>query len=173
MSEQNTLTTKRLQLDWLTMDDAPLMLSIWNDPAFMRNVGDRGVRDLSEARESMRDTVMKLYADEGYGPYRLKHLKDGKALGICGLFKRGNLMEPDIGFALLPSFYRRGYAGEAARAVLEHARTKLNLSTISAIVDPRNRPSIRLLENLGFCHSGDYQLPGDKQRLNYYLLSFD
>ncbi len=38
------LEAERLWLRRVTLEDADLMLAIWNDPAFVRNVGDRGVR---------------------------------------------------------------------------------------------------------------------------------
>ena len=44
------LHTERLELRWLTPDDAAMMLAIWNDPAFLRYVGDRGVRTVEQAR---------------------------------------------------------------------------------------------------------------------------
>ena len=52
---------------------------------------------------------------------------DDRRIGICGLFKRDNLEHPDIGFGVLPDFCTRGFAGEAAFAVLAHARDDLHL----------------------------------------------
>jgi len=149
------------------------MLSIWTDPAFMRNVGDRGVRNLEQAQEAMAAGLMKLYSNCGYGPFLLSRASDGAHLGICGLFKRDNLPAPDIGFSLLPAFYGQGYALEAAQAVREHARFDLNLPAITAIVDPANGPSIRLLEKLGMHRAGTYSLPGEEQVLHLYELNFD
>ena len=37
------LKTERLELRWLTLDDTPMMFAVWNDPAFVRYVGDRGI----------------------------------------------------------------------------------------------------------------------------------
>ena len=48
------LETERLRLRRVTLDDAEFMLEIWNDPAFVRHVGDRGVRTIEQAREAMR-----------------------------------------------------------------------------------------------------------------------
>jgi RimJ/RimL family protein N-acetyltransferase len=148
------------------------MLAIWNDPAFMQNVGDRCIRDLDQARQAIEDNILSLYTQYGYGPYRLQGLADRSHLGICGLFKRPNLDEPDIGFALLPAYCRQGYASEAATAVLEHAQGPLALASVSAIVNPLNRPSIQLLEQLGFSHAGRYQLPGSEQALLHYRICF-
>ena len=62
------LETERLQLRWMTLDDTPMMLAVWNDPTFMHFVGDRGIRTLDEAEASMEQGPLHLYAEYGYGP---------------------------------------------------------------------------------------------------------
>jgi RimJ/RimL family protein N-acetyltransferase len=56
----------------------------------------------------------------------------------------------DLGFALRPPFWGRGYAFEAASAVLAHARGPLGLRRIVAVTALDNAPSIQLLDKLGF-----------------------
>ena len=75
------LQTERLELRWLTQDDAEMMLAIWNDPAFLRYVGDRGVRTVEQAREALTAGPLRLYADYGYGPFRLALCDDGSYAG--------------------------------------------------------------------------------------------
>ncbi len=103
------LQTERLSLRELTLDDAELMLSVWNDPAFIRHVGDRGIRTVDQAHEAMQNGVLKLYEDYGYGPYRVA-LKDSDiAIGICGLFRRDDLDIPDLGYSTLPNHCGQGF----------------------------------------------------------------
>jgi len=162
------LTTKRLHLRWLTEDDAALMLTIWNDPDFIRHVGDRGIRTETEARQAMHDGILKLYADLGYGPYLVESLDGGSPMGICGLFKRDHLDFPDIGYSLLPEFRGCGYALEAASAVMTHARDQLGLSQLKAIVSQDNAPSVRLLENLGMSFERVLRMPGEDEDVALY-----
>ena len=143
------LETERLRLRWLTLDDAGLMLAIWNDPAFIRHVGDRGIRTLDEARDEMVNGAMQLYEKYGYGPYRVALKDDDTAIGICGLFRRDNLDEPDIGYGILPEYCGKGYAYEASCAVMNHARTDLGLTRLVAIISPDNEASIGLIRKLG------------------------
>lgn len=147
--DRNELTTPRLHLRWMTVDDAGLLLAIWNDPAFMLHVGDRGIRTREQAEVAFREGPETLYRDYGYGPYRVALRDTGEAIGICGLFRREGLPDPDIGFAFLPGFVGRGFGGEAARAVVGHARDTLGLPRLTAIVSPGNAPSIALIEKLG------------------------
>lgn len=162
------LETERLYLRRVTLDDAGLMLAVWNDPAFVRNVGDRGIRTAEQAREAMKSGALKLYEDYGYGPYSMVLKSDGCQIGICGLFKRENLEDPDIGFAVLPDYCSRGYAGEAAFAVVAHARDDLEIRGLTAIVSPANTPSIGLIEKLGLSFDRMITMPGDEGEISLY-----
>ena len=162
------LETARLILRRVTLDDADLLLAIWNDPAFVRNVGDRGVRTVEQAREAIEAGPFKLYADHGYGPYVAALKSEGSRIGICGLFKRDILDHADIGFALLPEHCGKGLAGEAASAVLAHARDDLHLDELTAIVSPGNAASIGLIEKLGLRFSRMIRMPGDEEAICLY-----
>ncbi len=167
------LETDRLCLRRLTLDDADLMLAIWNDPAFVRNVGDRGVRSVEQARDEMQAGAMRLYENFGYGPYAMVRKSDGERMGICGLFKRDNLDHPDIGFAALPDHCGKGYTGEAAEAVVAYARDGLGLTSLTAIVSPGNAPSIGLIEKLGLTFEAMITMPGEDEEICLYSMSLD
>ncbi|MEZ4595248.1 MAG: GNAT family N-acetyltransferase [Chloroflexota bacterium] len=141
--------TTRLELVHLTLDDAPFILELVNDPSWLRFIGDRGIRTLEQAEAYLQTGPMASYPANGFGLYLVQRKADGAQLGMCGLIKRPSLPHPDIGFAYLPQFTGQGYGFEAATAVLHHARHELNLSPILAIVKPDNLPSIKLLEKLG------------------------
>ena len=162
------LETERLQLRWLTLDDAPLMLAIWNDPAFIRHVGDRGIRTVEEARAGMVTGAMQLYEKYGYGPYRVAHKDDDTAIGICGLFRRDSLDEPDIGYGVLPEYCGKGYAYEASRAVMEFARSDLALARLIAIISPNNEPSIGLIRKLGLRFERMHRMQEDEDEVCIY-----
>ena len=164
------LETERLVLRRVTLDDADLLLAVWNDPGFIRNVGDRGVRTLEQAREAMRAGALQLYADFGYGPYAVTMKSNGERIGICGLFRRENLEHPDIGFAILPEYRGQGLAGEAAFAVRDHALDDLAIDTLTAIVSPDNAPSIALIEKLGLTFDRMITMPGDDEAIRLYRL---
>jgi len=158
------LQTPRLTLRELDEDDAPLMLAILNDPDFLRNVGDRGVRSIDEARRYIVDGPMAMYRQYDFGLYKVE-LRDGTPIGTCGLLRRDGLDDADIGFAFLPDFRGRGYALEAARAVMEYAREAIGLKRVVAIAQPDNTPSVRLLEKIGLRQERTVNLPGDDNKL--------
>ena len=165
------LQTARLSLRMLTLADAELMLAIWNDPAFVRYVGDRGVRTPEQARVTMSQGALQLYADYGYGPYRVALAGDDTEIGICGLFRREGYRDPDIGYSILPAYCGCGYAYEAASAVLEHAHTVLNLPRILAFIAPDNDASIGLAEKLGLRFERPARLAGDASDVSLYSMA--
>ena len=167
------LETRRLFLRRITADDTGLMLAVWNDPAFIEHVGDRGVRTEIEARKELEAGALRLFAEYGYGPYKMIRKDDATAIGICGLFKRDNLDDPDIGFAVLPDYCGNGYAGEAARAVVAHARDDLGIRNLTAIVSSGNKASIGLIEKLGLTFSTMITMPGEDEAIRLYEMALD
>lgn len=161
-----------MRLRWMSEDDAGLALAVWNDPEFINHVADRGIRTLEQAREAMRNGMLKLYAQHGYGPYLLESLEGGPPMGLCGLFKRENLEDPDIGYALLPPYRGQGYVFEAAQAVLEHARDHMGLPRLKAIVSPAHAVSVHLLEKLGLRAEGMVRMPGEDEDVALYGIEF-
>ena len=166
------IETERLRLRPVTVDDTELMLAIWNDPAFIRNVSDRGIRTVEQAREAIEGGAQKLFEDYGYGPYCMSLKSDKTMIGICGLFKRDNLEDPDIGFGVLPDYCGKGYAGEAATAVVDFARNELGIAVLTAIVSPTNAPSIGLIKKLGLTFEQMITMPGDDDAICLYSKAF-
>jgi len=144
------LSTARLDLAELTHDDAEFIFGLVNEPSWLANIGDRGVRTLDDARAYLTNGPMAMYAQQGYGLWRVTRREDGAVVGICGLLKRDTLPDADIGFAFLPAYWGEGYAREAAEATLRYGFDTRRMPRIVAIVSPGNAASIRLLERLGF-----------------------
>ncbi len=144
------LETGRLVLTQLAERDAEFIRGLLNEPSFLRYIGDRGVRTTDDARRYIQDGPVASYARYGYGLLRVGLKADDTPIGICGVLKRDTLPEPDLGFSLLPAYWSKGYAHEAADAVMRQARGALGVGRILAITSVDNELSIRLLGKLGF-----------------------
>ena len=90
---------------------------------------------------------------------------------MCGLLKRDNLPDVDIGYAYLPEYWGQGYAFEAAAATLRHAaRASSACSRVIGVVSPGNTGSIRVLEKLGMRFERMYAMhPGEPEVRLYGL----
>lgn len=141
--------TERLILRNLTFDDAPFILHLVNTPSWIQYIGDRGVRNLEDARNYLKNGPLKSYELNGFGLYLIVLKTAGTPIGMCGLIKRPSLKDVDIGFALLPEYTGKGLAFEAASATMEFAKNNLQLSRIVAITDPENERSQKLLLKIG------------------------
>ncbi len=144
------LETARLQLRLLSIDDAEFILRLLNEPSFIKNIGDRGVRTLDDARAYILKGPIASYEKFGFGLWMVETRSAAAPIGICGLLKRDVLEDVDIGYALLPEFWSRGYALESASAVMSYASEKLGLKRVVAVTNSHNKSSIRLLEKMGF-----------------------
>jgi [ribosomal protein S5]-alanine N-acetyltransferase len=152
----SVIRTERLMLRQLEFRDAPFILELLNEPAFVRFIGDKGVRDLEDACAYIRTGPMDSYARHGFG--LLAACLDGTPVGICGLVKRDGLADVDVGFAFLSRHWSKGYAVESASAVLAHARDVLGLRRIVAIASPDNAGSIAVLHKIGLKFEGVIKL---------------
>lgn len=163
------LETDRLRLRTLTPDgDAEFVLRLLNEPSFIQNIGDRGVRTLEGARAYILNGPVASYEKHGFGLWLIELKESGAAAGICGLLKRDALEDVDIGYALVPEHCSRGYAFEAGSAVMSYARERLGLKRVVAITDVENQSSIRLLEKLGFVYERLIKLPDDASELKLF-----
>lgn len=163
------LESARLVLRRLNEADASFIQQLLTDPDWLRHIGDRGVRDLDDARAYIRQGPQAMYEQYGHGLYRVALKESDTPIGLCGLLRRPQLADADLGFAFLPAWRGGGYAREAAVAVLVEARDVFGLQRVLAIVTPDNRPSIRLLERLGFVPADTVQLEDDPQLLKLYV----
>lgn len=139
--------------------DAGFFLRLLNEPSWLENIGDRGVRSLADAEAYISNTIRAAYRTHGFGLYAVQLKSLPLVVGLCGLVKRDFLASPDLGFALLPEYVGQGYATEASRAVMQHAQSELGIERLCAIVKRGNARSVRVLGRLGFRREGPYLIP--------------
>ena len=163
--------TQRLIIRQFELTDASFIVELLNDEKFIKNIVDKQVRTQDDAMDYMKNGPMASYESFGFGLYMLE-LKDCKTpIGMCGLLKRDNLEYADLGFSLMPQFYRQGYAKEASLAVLAQARDTHKLSKVSAVTALYNTGSNHLLKSLGF--SFIKQMEFYLQETNYYEITLN
>ena len=163
------LETERLILREVVEGDDEFILKLLNEPSFVHNIGDKGVRTTTDALDYIRTGPIASYERFGFGLYMVELKETGVSIGICGLIKRDSLDDVDVGFAFLPLFWSKGYAFEAASAVMSYGRDVLGISRIVAITSPDNNGSIRVLEKLGLRFERMIRLSGDESELKLFV----
>jgi RimJ/RimL family protein N-acetyltransferase len=163
----SVVETSRLTLRRLTATDAADLVALLNSVAFLANVGDKGVRTLEDARAYVAG-IQACYTHCGYGLYAVVRKADEAFTGICGLLYREYLGETDIGYAMLPEYGGRGYASEAAAAILAYGRRQLGLARIVALISPDNATSIRIAVKLGLSFEKTVSMSADGPQVALY-----
>lgn len=183
------LETERLILREMDESDDEFIYDLLNQPSFIKYIGNRNVHGTERAREIIRDRYIASYREYGYGLWavELKPVFDpvndaisadeiqnpesaiqNTTIGMCGFVRRDGLPYADIGFAFLPEFEGKGYAHEAARAVMRYGWETLGLKRVLAITTLDNESSIRLLRKLGFKDDGLIILPEATEELRLF-----
>jgi len=164
------LTTPRLILRTATEPDIPLMHQrVLGDSEVMRYVFRGGPMTAQRAEQVMRKFFT--FGDSLTGIAVLADRPTGDLLGFAGLFPCEALGVEDleIGFVLARQAWGRGIASEIGEAQLAFGFERLNCRRLLGLVDPRNRPSIHVLEKLGLRYVKDITEPGRANRSVYCI----
>jgi len=145
-----TLTTGRLTLRRLTMDDANEIFAIRSDERVNKYLDRAGCKTIDEAREFINKINTGIANNESvYWAIALKS-KPGLIGTICLWNISKEQSKAEIGFELLPQYQGKGYMQEAVTAVIEYGFKTMKLRAIEGEVDPNNARSIKLLEKNNF-----------------------
>ena len=148
----HVLTTERLVLRPVTAQDHAVLLDHWTLPDVRRFLFDGAALSAAEVTETIEDSIRD-FAAGGYGVWLVQErLSPGQGraglLGTAGLRPLEDL-GLEIFYSLAPGSWGRGYATEAARAVVEYARGPLGLPEVLAEVDEGNAASVAVIKRLG------------------------
>lgn len=143
--------TKRLKISKFSIKDAPFFIELVNSPNWIKYIGDRNTKTYEDAEKRITEGHLKSYKENGFGFYKLLLKEENnKPIGTCGLIKREELEDVDMGFAFLPQYEGKGFGFEASVEIIKLAKNHFNLKKLVAITNIDNENSIKLLEKLGF-----------------------
>ncbi|MGF1468865.1 MAG: GNAT family N-acetyltransferase [Sandaracinaceae bacterium] len=150
--------TERLLLRAARVDDAEAMYALNTDPDVMRYTHEPMPASLGEMRA--RIASYPDFERHGFGRWLCVDKVSGRVIGFAGLKHLSDLGEVDLGYRLLPAYWGRGLATEAARACVEFGFRTLGLESIIGLVLPDNAASRRVLEKVGMRLEGRLRYDG-------------
>ena len=152
--DQLTLRTERLVLRPLRPDDAPALYGMHSDPRVMRYWSGTPWPDATKAHEMIAKDASAM-RDGEHVRLGLARADDVELIGTCTLFAfNAQCRRAEVGYALARTAWGRGYMHEALGALLAYGFGELALNRVEADIDPRNAPSAKTLERLGFRQEG-------------------
>jgi len=152
--------TERLFIRHLTEADIPALASLWTDPEVTRFMG--GPRDFEKVSGSFKEDLLSPPPKLDLWP--VIERASGEVVGHCGLLPKtvDGQDEIELVYLMATAFQGRGFATEAALALLGHAFQKLGLTRLVSLIDPANTASERVASKAGMKHSTDTVRPGGK-----------
>ena len=160
--------TEKLIVRHFTLADAEFIVELLNEESFIRYIADKQVRNIADAENYLTLGPMASYDKFGFGLNLVMLKGTNTPIGMCGLLKRDELHDPDLGYAFLPSHCGQGYALEAANSVLKKGMKAHCLELVLAVTLPDNLNSNRLLQRAGFSQNGVVNLYGSENNLYEY-----
>lgn len=166
--ENKFYETERLLIRPISLEDADVILELYNMPNFIKFIGDKNLKTLADAENYIKAKFLPQIERLGFGNYLIV-LKDGnQKIGGVGIFEREGLDVVDIGFSVLERFEGKGLMFEAAQKVKSIGMEDFGLSKISAITSKENFSSQKLIERLGLKLQKYVTLPNEDEELMYY-----
>ena len=151
------LETPRLRLRPLAATDLADLVRLDLDPEVMRYVGSpAGVKTPAETEARARTRIRE--SEEGTleprGLWRIEARADSAFLGIGALLRMPDGADVEVAYRLARVAWGRGFATEAAGALIAHGLHTLGLPRLVAVTYPENHASQRVLDKLGFERRG-------------------
>lgn len=147
------LQSARLRLRGLRDDDAEALLILHGDAEVMRYWSTSPWAGIAQAHAHLQRVRRDMQS--GVLPWAIAERASDALIGAITLFRVDrDHRHAEIGYALASAQWGKGLASEATRLVLDYAFNVLELERIEADTDPRNTPSRRMLERLGFEQEG-------------------
>ncbi|WP_318446971.1 GNAT family N-acetyltransferase [Photobacterium leiognathi] len=157
--------TESLVIRKFELTDTDFIISLLNEESFIRYIADKNVRTHDDAIRYLTQGPIACYNTHGFGLNMVILKSTNTPIGMCGLLKRDELDLPDLGYAFLSQYCGKGYAFEAAEAVISNEIKRYELTKIQAVTYPDNIASNKLLEKLGFELLGEMELYGSVNNL--------
>jgi ribosomal-protein-alanine N-acetyltransferase len=165
-----SIQTPRLKIETWEQEDIEIAQSLWGDPKVMEFIDVRGGLNRIQVEEKLRQEIDR---QNKYGVqyWKVTVNATGGVVGCCGLrpYELENQVY-EIGFHIMSRYWGKGYATEAAKAVINYAFNEMKIPKLFAGHNPKNSTSQKMLMKLGFEFIGsEFYKPTGLQHPSYEL----
>ena len=144
------LTTERLVLRQMSIDDANEMFFLRSDEHVMKYIDRPRAKSVEDAVQFIQMINIGL-ANNEYINWAIALKNDPKLIGnICFWRIQKEHYRAEIGYVLHPAYHGKGIMQEAIMAVLDYGFKIMGIHSVEANVNPENITSIKTLERTGF-----------------------
>lgn len=145
--------TDRLQFRKYTMDDLDFYASLWGNEQVIRYIGKGTPKTYEQCKKSLESWVIPGY-ERGLGLFLMLHRETGKPMGHAGLVRQriDGKEEIEIGYWLLPEYWGKGFAKEAAAAFRDYGFQVLQLQKLISLINPNHPASIFVARKTGMAY---------------------
>ncbi|MGP9666208.1 GNAT family N-acetyltransferase [Halomonas sp. AOP22-C1-8] len=163
--------TERLLIRALSLNDTPALTRILSNPEVMK-YSIRGVCDEPMTQRFIQ-WYLACYTTHGDGPWALVEKNSNTLIGFCGVGPEevSGSEEFGLGYRLATCYWNKGFAPEAARAVLNHAFGKKRVPSVVALIEPNHVASQKVALKVGFKHFDVHEFHGREVRLYRQMLA--
>lgn len=144
------LETNRLLLRPLTLDDLPILATLYRDPD-IRRFFPEGTLTEAQTKEELEWIINVYYEQYGFGLWATIHKATDQFIGRCGLipWTLEGQKEVEVAYLLDKAYWGQGLATEVAEAIRDYGFTQLGLSRLICLIDPGHYASRRVAEKIG------------------------
>ena len=163
-----SIETARLHLRMFTGADWESLCQMFRDEECVRYTMTTPLTDWQTWR--IMATYVGHWHLRGYGPYAVVEKTSGCMIGPVGLWYPGDWPEPEIKWSIVRECWGKGYASEAASAVLDMTARTLGRSRLISLILPENERSKAVARRLGGEHEKTISFRGGKADIFAYRL---
>ena len=151
------LTTERLHLRKLSLDDAPAMFEMRSSEHMMAYIQRPRAKTTENATKLIEGIIEGMLKKENL-VWAMSLKNDQKLIGTIGYWRmKHDHLRAEVGYLLHSDYWQKGYTYEALLKVLKYGFNEMNCHSIEAHLHPDNIASARLLEKAGFVKEAHFK----------------
>jgi RimJ/RimL family protein N-acetyltransferase len=150
-SGDRVIETTRLLLRLPEAADAQALMEIYQDPEVLEQGGVILTAPPGGIEVALRnvDRLLRHWKRYDYGQWSVVEKATEQVVGCVGFYHRDELSEVEVGWIIRRSHWGRGFATEAARAVIDWAWRTTTIDHIVSVIQPTDARSMRVAEKSG------------------------